>query len=99
MSLVAPQDARIRSAGVEGFVRPIDSAAEDGKYIVSCSGRSCDGMTLEIRTGSTKPLNFILAGVRSGLPPSAGPLIAARPKFARPQYAPDQTIAFTRVKL
>ncbi|HEX6072378.1 MAG TPA: M28 family peptidase [Sphingomicrobium sp.] len=99
ISLVAPQDARIRSAGVEGFVRPIDSAAEDGKYIVSCSGRSCDGMTLEIRTGSTKPFDLILAGVRSGLPPSAGPLIAARPKFARPQYAPDQTIAFTRVKL
>lgn len=97
--LIAPEDARIRAAGTPGFVRPIDVAGEDGKYLISCFGRSCDGMTLDIVTGQARPIEFIVAGVRRGLPQSAAPLIAARPKFARPQYAPDQTIVFTRTRL
>ena len=96
---MAPEDARIRAAGVRGYVRPIDAAAEDGPYIVACSGRSCDGIELTIVQGKTTPTVFTLVGLRSGLPASAQPLLAARPKFARPQYAPDQTIAFARVKL
>jgi hypothetical protein len=99
ISLVAPEDARIRAAGTAGFVRPIDSTADEGQYSVSCSGRSCDGTTLQIVTDSSRPILFILVGARSGLPRSAQPLVAARPKFARPQYAPDQTVAFSRVKL
>ena len=97
--LIAPDDARIRAAGPPGFVRPIDAAAEDGKYLIGCFGRSCEGMTLDIVTGQAKPIEFTLVGVRRGLPQSAAPLLAARPKFARPQYAPDQTIVFTRTKL
>ena len=97
--LVAPEDARIRAAGTTGFVRPIDAAAEDGEYSISCSGRSCDGMSLQIVTDSPKPIDFIVVGARSGLPPSAGLLLSGRPQFARPQYSPDQTIAFTRVRL
>ena len=99
ISLVAPEGARIRAAGATGFVRPIDSGAEEGQYSVSCSGRSCDGMTLEIVTDNPSPIGFIVVGAHSGLPPSAQPLIAARPKFARPQYTPDQTVVFTHVKL
>ena len=97
--LIAPEDARIRAAGTPGFVRAIDAAAEDGKYLLSCSGRSCDGMTLEIVTGQAKPIEFTLVGVRRGLPQTAAPLVTGRPKFARPQYAPDQTIVFTRTKI
>jgi hypothetical protein len=99
VSLVAPEDARIRSAGTAGFVRPIDSNVEEGQYSVSCSGRSCDGATLYIITDSVKPIEFIVVGLTSGLPASAQPLLSARPEFARPQYAPDQTVAFTRVRL
>jgi hypothetical protein len=99
MQLIAPKDARIRAAGVRGFVRPIDPAAEAGRYAISCSGRSCEGLELTIVQGRTEPTLFTLVGARSGLPPSAQPLAAARPKFARPQYAPDQIVAFTRVRL
>jgi hypothetical protein len=99
ISLVAPEDARIRAAGTAGFVRPIDAAADDGEYFVSCSGRSCDGMTLQIVTDSAKPIELIVVGARSGLPPSAQAFVAARSKFARPQYSPDQSVAFSRVKL
>ena len=97
--LIAPDDARIHAAGTPGFVRPIDAAAEDGKYLISCFGRSCERMTLEIVIGQARPIEFTLIGVRRGLPRSAAPLVAARPKFARPQYAPDQSIVFTRTKL
>jgi hypothetical protein len=99
ISLIAPENARIRAAGTEGFVRPIDAAAEDGEYFISCSGRSCDGLTLEIVTDSLKPIEFIVLGAKSGLLPSAWALILKRPRFARPQYTPDQSIAFARVKL
>jgi len=99
ISLVGPEDARIRAAGAAGFVRPIDSGAEEGQYSVSCSGRSCDGATFDIVTECVKPIEFIVVGLTSGLPPTARPLLSARPEFARPQYAPNQTVAFTRVKL
>jgi hypothetical protein len=99
LALIAPDAARIRATGVRGYVRPIDAAADDGKYTIACSGRSCDGIDLVIVQGKAKPTVFTLIGIRSALPPSGQSLIAARPTFARPQYAPDQTIAFTRVRL
>ena len=99
MALIAPEDTKIRSAGTAGFVRLIDSTVEKGEFSISCTGRSCDGMTLQIVTDSPKPIQFILVGARSGLPPSAQPLLAGRPQFARPQYTPDQTVAFSRVGL
>ncbi|MFL6847587.1 MAG: M28 family peptidase, partial [Sphingomicrobium sp.] len=45
IQLVAPATSKIRAAGAPGFVRPIDSAIQDGKYYVGCFGRSCDGLT------------------------------------------------------
>ncbi len=99
VSLLAPADARIRAAGFPGAVRPIDPAAEAGTYGIACSGRSCDGLELIIVQGTVAPTVFTLVGARSGLPPSAGPLTAARPKHARPQYGPDQSVVFTSVKL
>jgi hypothetical protein len=98
LELIAPADARIRSAGVTGFVRPIDPEA-DGKYAIACSGRSCDGTTLQIVIGKAQPVDFLVLGSRATLPPSAASLLAARPRFARPQYNPDASIAFTRVRL
>ncbi len=99
MSLIAAADARIRAAGVPGFVRPIDPAADAGTYGISCSGRSCDGLELVIVQGKTQPTAFTLVGARSALPSSARPLIAGRPKHARPQYTPDQTVVFDRIRL
>jgi hypothetical protein len=99
VALIAPADARIRGAGIPGAVRAIDAAAEAGRYTLSCSGRSCDGMELVIVQGTIAPTVFTLVGARSGLPPSAQPLVTARPEHARPQYGPDQTVVFTRVRI
>jgi hypothetical protein len=97
IELIAPQDARIRSAGVAGFIRPIDQS-ESGKYDLSCSGRSCDGATLLITTDQLKPIDFLIIGA-GPLPPSAAPLLSARPKFAGPQYNPDASVTFRHVGL
>jgi hypothetical protein len=97
--MVAPPEAHIRSAGVTGFIRPIASADSSGKFTISCTGRSCDGLELAIDLDSQAPVVFTLVGARNGLPATAGPLIHARPDFARPQYVPDETLQIARVKL
>jgi peptidase M28-like protein len=98
VTLIAPEDSKIRSAGVQGFVRPIDKN-EHGKYMIDCFGRSCDGAIVELVIGKTAPIDWLIVGSRAGLPSAAAPLVAARPKFARPQYNRDESIVFIRRKL
>jgi hypothetical protein len=98
IELIAPTDADIRAAGVAGFVRPIDRT-ESGKYAIDCFGRSCDGMTLRLVMGQSRPVPFLVVGTKAPLPPSAAALLAARPRFARPQYNRDESITFGRVVL
>jgi hypothetical protein len=98
VGLIAPKDADIRAAGVDGSIRPFDRSAKKQKYYLTCFGRSCDGLTLHIVSGSDKPIEFMLVGARSVLPDSARPLLAARPQNARPQYLPDQTLSFSRIR-
>jgi hypothetical protein len=98
IELVAPEDAMIRSAGVQGFLRPIDPSGS-GKYYIGCEGRACDGATLQFTTGQVKPIRFLIVGSRFALPGSAAPLLVAKPVFARPQYNPDARIVFASVNL
>jgi hypothetical protein len=98
IELIAPTTARIRSAGVAGFVRPIDQN-EDGKYFIDCFGRSCNGLTIQLTIGQLKPVQFLILGSHVPLPASAAPLLTARPRFARPQYNRDESIVFTRMNL
>ena len=97
VDLVAPNDAMIRTAGMSGFVRPIDG--DSGKYSVSCFGRSCDGATVQLTIGRLKPVEFIVLGGRQPLPGSATELLLARPSVARPQYNRDEAIAFRTRRL
>ena len=97
MEISAPADAQILSAGVDGFIMPIDQSAS-GKYSISCVGRSCDGAVLRVTLAQAKPVEFTLLGTRP-LSPAAAPLLAARPAFARPQYSRDEAITFTRRRL
>jgi len=81
------------------FVRPAGENADEGKFIISCTGRSCDGAELRIDLGTDKPVDFTVVGARNGLPKSGARLVSARPLFAHPQYTPDETVAFARVRL
>lgn len=98
LALIAPEEARIRSAGLAGSVRPIGGADSDGKFTITCSGRSCDGAELVVDLAA-KPTIITIVGARNGLPATAGSLLKGRPAFARPQYTPDETVAVTRVKV
>jgi hypothetical protein len=97
--LIAPEQAHIRAAGVAGFVRRIAGGTSPGKFTISCTGRSCDGAELTIDLYGPKPVTFTIFGARNGLPASAAPLVQARPRFARPQYVPDETLAMAHVTL
>jgi len=97
--LIAPEDAHIRSAGAAGFERSLGDADAPGKFTISCTWRSCDGAELAIDFTQPKPVIFTVVGSRNGLPASANPLVQARPKFARPQYTPDETVTIATVKL
>jgi hypothetical protein len=99
IELIAPEDSKVRAAGVPGFVRQIDAVADDGKYYVDCFGHSCDGATLQLTIGQLKPVEFLILGTRAPLPTRAAPLLAARPKIARPQYNRDESIVFARRNL
>ena len=99
ITLVAPEEARIRSAGVAGFMRQIGGANSSGKFTISCTGRSCDGMELMIDAMSAKPIALTLVGARNGLPASAAPLLQSRPANAGPQYVPDEMLTISHVNL
>ena len=97
--LVAPAEAHIRAAGAAGFIRAIADEDSSAKYTISCAGRSCDGAELTIVLDQPKPVIFTVVGSTNGLPPSAAPLLRARPPFTRPQYVPDETLTVTHVSL
>ncbi|WP_310467010.1 M20/M25/M40 family metallo-hydrolase [Sphingomonas sp.] len=99
VTLVAPEDADIRSAGTGSFVRPVGAGSKDGRYTLRCFGRSCEGLVMDVVIGSPRPIEFIVLGWRPGLPPAAGLLVRARPANARAQYTADSSLAMTRVRL
>ena len=100
VTLIAPPEASLREAGSGAFSGHF--AAEAGaepRYFLRCIGRSCDGAVFRLVSGSQDPIDFTIVGSRPGLPPSAGPLVQARPALARPQYAPDSTLTVGRLRL
>ncbi|HEY8593349.1 MAG TPA: M28 family peptidase [Sphingomicrobium sp.] len=98
VAIIAPAEARIRSAGLAGYERPLRASDSPGEFTIACSGRSCDGAELIVEQPSAKPVTWTIVGMRNGLPSSAKPLVEARPRLAGPQYAPDQTIAVASTK-
>ena len=97
--LTLPADAHLRSAGIAGFSRTIDGESGSGKFNIACTGQTCDGAELVIDAATSKPIAITITGSSNGLPPSATPLLEARPTNARPQYAPDESVTLSRVNL
>jgi len=98
ITLIGTKDSQIVSAGTAGFVRPFAPDAK-GKYYVNCSGRSCNGATIQFTTRVAQRMGFTLVGTRRGLPAIAKPLVERRPRFARPQYSADSTLTISRIWL
>lgn len=96
ITLIATADMRLSFlAGPGGRV----GAGPEPRVTYRCVGRSCDGATVDVLIERAEPVEITIVGTRSGLPPQAAPLVAARPANARPQYATDSTIAVERLTL
>lgn len=98
VTMTAPEDAQLRSAGTSGQLRPLDDKSGKGAYALSCTGRSCDGALLEMVIGP-EPLALTVIGTYWRLPAAATPLLAAKPTNAQPQYLPHATILVSRTRV
>lgn len=94
-----PREARVLALGLPGAAAPIPGNGEPDKPLLRCTGRSCEGLQIEVVLGSRAPVEAEIFSTALGLPGEARPLIEARPHDAIPQYAPDQTITRSSVKL
>jgi hypothetical protein len=94
-----PEGAKVLALGLPGEPVPIPTAGKSTKTALRCTGRSCDGMVIEAVLGDTRPVTAELFSTRFGLPSQGATLVAARPRDAIPQYAPDSTITRSQVKL
>jgi hypothetical protein len=99
ISIRFPKTSRVLALGLPGSALPIPARGEPDKPLLRCTGRSCNGMEIEVLLGETKPLEVELFSTRFGLPREGRPFVLARPGNAIPQYAPDQTITRSVVRL
>ncbi len=91
VTLIAPAGARLRAAGTQAVLQPF--AENAGRTFIRCAGRSCEGAMIDVLLSRPQTVTFTIVGTRTGLPPQAAALVAARPAHARPQYGPDATIS------
>lgn len=98
VTLLAPPDADLRAAGAAGYLREFGEGEEDDRYVLHCTGRSCDGAELDIVAAGRAPFDLTVVGMHPGLPDEAAPLVAGRPARAHPQYGPDATYAVGRAR-
>jgi hypothetical protein len=94
-----PKDAKLLAMGLPGAAIPMPTHGEPEKPLLRCTGRTCEGLQIEVVLGDARPVVAELFSTRFGLPSEGQPLTAARPGNAIPQYAPDQTITMTRIRL
>ena len=91
-ALKVAKDVPVVAMGLPGRTRLIPRDAEPGPAFLDCTGRSCDGLVLEVRLADRKTVKAELIGTRFGLPEEGKALAAARPADTHPQYAPDSSI-------
>jgi hypothetical protein len=94
-----PERAKVLALGLPGQAVPVPPDGQPSKAALRCTGRSCEGLVIEALLGESRPVTVELYSTRFGLPPQGAPLLAARPRNAIPQYAPDSTITRSHAKL
>lgn len=94
-----PRKAKVLALGLPGAAAPVPDNGEPDKPLLRCTGRSCEGIQIEVVLGTRLPVEAEIFSTAFGLPGQARPLIEARPGDAIPQYAPNQTITRSSVKL
>ena len=99
MLLRFDEDTPVLAMGMAGKLRTIDASSDKGASILRCSGRSCDGLQVEVLLGTPAPVTAMIVAQRFVPPREAAPLLARRPANAHPQYSPDGQFRIGGVKL
>jgi hypothetical protein len=99
VSLRAEPEAQLKAVRIGGATRRFGGGGGKDDFAFRCSGRSCEGATVELLVGSRAPFEATLVSIRGGLPPMAKPLLAARPRTAQAQYSPDATVIVSKARL
>lgn len=99
VSIRFPKGANVLALGLPGSPLRVPPSGEPDKPLLRCSGRSCEGLQIEVLLGDMRPLTAELFSTRFALPLQAAPLVSARPSNAQPQYSPDQTVTRSLVRL
>ncbi|MBA3668837.1 MAG: M20/M25/M40 family metallo-hydrolase [Sphingomonas sp.] len=89
----------VKAMGLPGAIRAIDNDAEVEPNILRCSGRSCDGLVVDVRLGGRQPVAAKLVTTRFALPAQGASINAMRPPHSHPQYAPNSSIRIADVTL
>jgi hypothetical protein len=97
--LRAKPEAGFLAARAGGVTARFGRGGPKDDFVLRCTGRSCDGLRVELLVAAKSAVEGTVVGIRSGLPPAAAPLVRARPPLAAPQYSPDSTIAVGKVRL
>ena len=93
------KDSKLLAIGLPGALQVIPASGQPDKPVLRCTGRSCEGLVIEALFRDRRPAEAELFSTRFALPAEARELVAARPRNAIPQYAPDSTVTMTHVKL
>jgi hypothetical protein len=99
VSIRFAKGANVLALGLAGAAIPLPRDGEPEKPVLRCTGRSCEGLQVDVLLGDRRPVEVELFSTQFGLPPEGRPLVAARPRNAIPQYAPDSTITMSRIRL
>jgi hypothetical protein len=99
VSIRFAKGANVLALGLAGAAIPLPRDGEPEKPVLRCTGRSCEGLQVDVLLGDRRPVEVELFSTQFGLPPESRPLVAARPRNAIPQYAPDSTITMSRIRL
>ena len=92
-------DVPVLALGLPGRTRAFDREAKKDPFILRCTGRSCDGLEVEVLLGTARPVTAMLVAQRFAPPREAAQLLALRPRHAHPQYSPDSQVRVRAVKL
>lgn len=92
MTIRFPQTTPVQRLGTPGETLAIPANGKPEKALVRCSGRSCDGMVVELLLADSKPVTADLFATRFSLPAEGTALARRRPANAHPQYAPDSSV-------
>jgi hypothetical protein len=98
VALRGPERARLRAVRAGGFLSEVGDEGGGARPILRCHGRSCDGATFDLFLAGREATEWIAIGTRYALPAEAQQLRSARPPNARPQYAPDLSVAVARIR-